>query len=191
MRHRQLWVKDLPKVPTWRLERELNPWPSGWKLSTQPMHNHVPQVSYAVPILTILRTCIVNFLSWWKYIYQVTLSIVHWPKKYLATDNTIWIVILQYNINCHTIWIDTIIDWLKSFTGSQAAVKALNTCDDNTNMGIFRGDFSRSIPRSESVPAIKAWGWIKYAQNQWKPPKFKTSMKFISGCDPGYKVVCY
>ena len=27
--HRQLQVKDLPKVPTWRLERELNPRPSG------------------------------------------------------------------------------------------------------------------------------------------------------------------
>ena len=26
-RHRQLWVKDLPKSPTWRLERESNPWP--------------------------------------------------------------------------------------------------------------------------------------------------------------------
>src|SRR6218665_3908156 len=23
--HRQLWVKNLPKVPTWRLERESNP----------------------------------------------------------------------------------------------------------------------------------------------------------------------
>ena len=42
-RHRQLSVKDLPKVPTWRLERESNPWPSGWKLSTQPMRHHVPQ----------------------------------------------------------------------------------------------------------------------------------------------------
>ena len=41
-RHRQLWVKDLPKVPTWRLERESNPRPSGWKLSTQPMRHHVP-----------------------------------------------------------------------------------------------------------------------------------------------------
>src|SRR6218665_2316616 len=27
--HRQLQVKDLPKVPTWRLEREWNPRPSG------------------------------------------------------------------------------------------------------------------------------------------------------------------
>jgi len=25
MRHRQLWVKDLPKVPTWRLERDSKP----------------------------------------------------------------------------------------------------------------------------------------------------------------------
>ena len=32
--HRQLQVKDLPKVPTWRLERESNPRPSGWKSST-------------------------------------------------------------------------------------------------------------------------------------------------------------
>ena len=41
-RHRQLWVKDLHKVPTWQLERESNPWPSGWKLSTQPMRHRVP-----------------------------------------------------------------------------------------------------------------------------------------------------
>src|SRR6218665_2231238 len=27
--HRELRVKDLPKVPTWRLERESNPRPSG------------------------------------------------------------------------------------------------------------------------------------------------------------------
>ena len=40
----QLWIKDLPMVPTWRLEWESNPWPSGWKLSTQPMRYHVPQI---------------------------------------------------------------------------------------------------------------------------------------------------
>ena len=39
--HRQLQVKDLPKVRTWRLERESNPRPSGWKSSTQPMRHHV------------------------------------------------------------------------------------------------------------------------------------------------------
>ena len=46
-RHRQLQVKDLPKVPTYRLERESNPRPSGWKLSTQPLCHHVP-------VLTVL-----------------------------------------------------------------------------------------------------------------------------------------
>ena len=30
-RQRQLWVKDFSKVPTWRLERESNPWPFGTK----------------------------------------------------------------------------------------------------------------------------------------------------------------
>src|SRR6218665_3288551 len=41
--HGQLQVKDLPKVPTWRLERESNPRPSGWKSSTQPRRHHVPR----------------------------------------------------------------------------------------------------------------------------------------------------
>ena len=59
-RHRQLWVKDLPKVPTWRLERESNPRPSGLKLSTQSMRHHVPQ--------TISRTSV--FVS----IYRKTVS---------------------------------------------------------------------------------------------------------------------
>src|SRR6218665_2074185 len=40
--HGQLQVKDLPKVLTWRLERESNPRPSGWKSSTQPRRHHVP-----------------------------------------------------------------------------------------------------------------------------------------------------
>jgi len=42
--HRQLQVKDLPKVPTWRLERESNPQPSGCKSSSQPRRHHVPQI---------------------------------------------------------------------------------------------------------------------------------------------------
>src|SRR6218665_285044 len=42
--HSQLRVKDLPKVPTWRLERDSNPRPSGRKASTLPMSHHVPQV---------------------------------------------------------------------------------------------------------------------------------------------------
>ena len=39
--HRQLWVKDLPKVPTWRLERESNPWFFRTKASTLPNRHHV------------------------------------------------------------------------------------------------------------------------------------------------------
>ena len=39
----QLQVKDLPKVPTWRLERESNPRPFGWKSSSQPGCHHAPR----------------------------------------------------------------------------------------------------------------------------------------------------
>src|SRR6218665_1707494 len=39
-RFRQLQVKDLPKVPTWRLERDSNQQPSRRKTSTLPMRNH-------------------------------------------------------------------------------------------------------------------------------------------------------
>src|SRR6218665_389539 len=34
-------MKDLPKVPTWRLERDLNPRPSRRKTSTLPIRHHV------------------------------------------------------------------------------------------------------------------------------------------------------
>src|SRR6218665_4027489 len=40
--HTQLQVKDLPKVPTWRLERESNPRPSSLKSSSQPRRHHTP-----------------------------------------------------------------------------------------------------------------------------------------------------
>jgi len=36
--HKQLRVKDLPKVPLWRLERNSNPRPS------LPMSHHIPQI---------------------------------------------------------------------------------------------------------------------------------------------------
>src|SRR6218665_134419 len=39
--HRQMRVKDLPKVPRWRLERDSNPRPSGRKTLTLPMRYHV------------------------------------------------------------------------------------------------------------------------------------------------------
>src|SRR6218665_3940368 len=40
MRHRHLQVKDLPKVTTWRLERDSNPRPSSLKVSTLPCYAH-------------------------------------------------------------------------------------------------------------------------------------------------------
>jgi len=46
--HRQLQIKNMPKVPTWRLERESNPRPSGWKSSSKPRRHHVPQFHLVV-----------------------------------------------------------------------------------------------------------------------------------------------
>src|SRR6218665_794279 len=42
-RHRQLRVKDLPKVLTWRIEWDSNPRPYGRKALTLPMRHHIPQ----------------------------------------------------------------------------------------------------------------------------------------------------
>src|SRR6218665_393415 len=42
--HRQLRVKDLPKVPMWRLERDSKTRPSSRKASTLPMRHHIPKV---------------------------------------------------------------------------------------------------------------------------------------------------
>ena len=39
-RYWQLWVKDLPKVRTWRLERDSNLWPSGRKAPNLPLSLH-------------------------------------------------------------------------------------------------------------------------------------------------------
>src|SRR6218665_2362287 len=39
-RQRQLRVKDLPKVPTWRIERDSNPRPFGQKATNLPMSHH-------------------------------------------------------------------------------------------------------------------------------------------------------
>ena len=40
--YRQLWVKDLPKVPMWRLEWDSNLRPSGHKASNLPLSHHAP-----------------------------------------------------------------------------------------------------------------------------------------------------
>src|SRR6218665_2420070 len=80
MCHRQLRVKDLPKVPTWRLERNSNPRPSGRKALTLPMPHNVP-ISHYVPISLIIwqletdRNCIFHFR----------------PKTKLAPKLTFWL----------------------------------------------------------------------------------------------------
>src|SRR6218665_2284775 len=53
-RHRQLRVKDLPMVPTWRLERDSNPGPSGRQLSTLPMGHRVQRrVSLSLSLFSL------------------------------------------------------------------------------------------------------------------------------------------
>ena len=47
-RQRQLRVKDLPNVSTWRLERDSNPQPIGRKASSLPMSHHGP-LSASIP----------------------------------------------------------------------------------------------------------------------------------------------
>src|SRR6218665_2347331 len=42
-RHKQLRVKDLPKVLTWWLERDLNPRPFGRKAPNLPMSHHAQE----------------------------------------------------------------------------------------------------------------------------------------------------
>jgi len=61
--HRQLWVKDLPKVPTWRLERESSPWPFGRKVLTLPKRHHIPQI--------YIYECKINFINEWMNIWLI------------------------------------------------------------------------------------------------------------------------
>ena len=57
-RHRQLWAKDLPKVPTWWLERDSNPRPFGRKATNLPMSHHAPQCAYVpVPLYICVIMC--------------------------------------------------------------------------------------------------------------------------------------
>src|SRR6218665_287186 len=53
--HRQLQIKDLPKVPAWRLERESNSRPSGRKASSQPRRHHVPRTLGLQTLILVYR----------------------------------------------------------------------------------------------------------------------------------------
>ena len=44
--HRKLRVKDLPKVPTWRLERDSNPRPFRQNATNLPMSHHAPLIKW-------------------------------------------------------------------------------------------------------------------------------------------------
>src|SRR6218665_2915414 len=52
-RHRQLRVKDLPKVPTWRLERNSNPRPSDRKALTLPKRHYVPSTHSFLTLINL------------------------------------------------------------------------------------------------------------------------------------------
>ena len=62
-RHRQLWVKDLPKVPTWRLERDSNPRPFGRKASILPMSHHVPHLYVPRMVEITVSSCLPSRLD--------------------------------------------------------------------------------------------------------------------------------
>ena len=88
-RHRQLWVENLPKVPTWRLERESNPRPSGWKLSTQPiMRHHIPR-PYPWRLTYVIEFCLYTSVTvastWTQANLKTTMpSLTLWQPGQLA-----------------------------------------------------------------------------------------------------------
>jgi len=63
-RHRQLRVKNLPKVPMWWQERDSNTRPSGRQLSTQPMSRHVAHWLTLVPLTLNEFACSLRGARW-------------------------------------------------------------------------------------------------------------------------------
>src|SRR5688572_3102433 len=61
--HEQLRVKDLPRVPTRRLEVDSNPQPSGCKAPNIPLHHHAPHyISSCIRPLSVLPYINVFFI---------------------------------------------------------------------------------------------------------------------------------
>ena len=56
--HEQLGVKDLPRVPTWRLEVDSNPQPTGCKAPNIPLHHRAP-------LLKLNPKVAITGTSWW------------------------------------------------------------------------------------------------------------------------------
>ena len=93
-RHRQLWVKDLPKVPTWRLEQESKPWPFGRKAATQPMShprhlaNKCSTEWYTgLQVSTFLRVTSVIFIYW--YITNLLGTFISWPETSRLSNSVV------------------------------------------------------------------------------------------------------
>ena len=94
-RHRQLPVKDLPKAPIWRLERDSNPRPSSRRALTQPMLHHVPQRYVLIdPIDIYYCNCYYSFHILLKVVDLLILVIPIYHVHFLWIINFI-ILLLQ------------------------------------------------------------------------------------------------
>src|SRR6218665_1920045 len=81
--HRQLRVKDLPKVPTWRPERDSNQRAFGQKATNLAMSHHAPHqfLMLHVPILRVHKNLSVFFkvcLNFQIFVFLQALTIVLW-----------------------------------------------------------------------------------------------------------------
>ena len=77
---RQLRVKNLPKVPTWWLERDSNPWPFRQKAYNLPM-------SHYAPLEWILW--FYQFLSTFHHTYQFCLFIAFLGMVFLCISRSV------------------------------------------------------------------------------------------------------
>jgi len=74
-------VKDFPKLPMWRPERDSNP-RSGRRASTQPMHHHVP----LLPGVRMEQKSPSEFLSWKGFEPRTSYLVVQHAKFVVKLD---------------------------------------------------------------------------------------------------------
>src|SRR6218665_2514814 len=94
--HRQLQVKDLPKVPTWWLERDSNPQPFGQNGTNLPMNHHIPHVvTHMWPIcLKPVASRKIRFQDFEQKPYER-----HFSNRYITTNFNFNVFILYENKN--------------------------------------------------------------------------------------------
>src|SRR6218665_2282167 len=71
-RHKKLRVKDLPKVPAWRLERDSNPRPFGRKATNLPMSHDISTTAFAL----LLAFCMYVSMSLSEYVDWIPVVVV-------------------------------------------------------------------------------------------------------------------